>query len=84
MVRENRYIVLKRSDVERYLVGFEKEELSGICSHLEELRKLNGKQSMRCVVVESDWPEYEPVCASIERREKSCAADCASGLDDDL
>ena len=35
---------------------------------VNRLRARAGKQQLRCVVVEHDWPEYEPTWAAIERR----------------
>jgi len=31
-------------------------------------RERNGKQPLECVVVESDWPEYEPTWEAIKQR----------------
>lgn len=60
--REDRYIVIKRSDLDK---------LKG--PQVDSLRLLLSKVSTRlpsreCVVVESDWPEYHLVWAMIEHR----------------
>lgn len=74
MKRENRYTVLKMSDVNDALSDGEKRALKDICDRLRFHRICIGKQELRCVVVESDWPEYEPVWNMIERRMDSSNA----------
>lgn len=60
--REDRYIVIKRKDLN--VVPF-----AALQSFLEHLRALDSFLPRReCVVVESDWPEYETVWAMIEAR----------------
>lgn len=55
--REERYIVVKRSHLDE---AQETDILDCIESH--------GIDTMDCVVVEHDWPEYEPVWAMIKER----------------
>ncbi len=55
--REERYIVVKL----KHLAGLQRASLRNF------LRE-NHLPSINCVVVESDWPEYEPVWQMIERR----------------
>lgn len=68
--RENRYIVLKLSDVDSMnLTDDEKAELKHICDAIHGHRTIVlGKQPLECVVVESDWPEYEPTWKAIQER----------------
>jgi hypothetical protein len=69
MMRENRYVVLKRSDIDA--AGLTKEEYQAFylaCVKIEAMRELNGKQPLECVVVEKDWPEYQPTWAAIAAR----------------
>jgi len=67
--REDRYIVLKRSDIAVACLSREQlETLDDICRKVRMARVGNGKPDLECVVVESDWPEYEPTWAAIERR----------------
>jgi hypothetical protein len=54
--REERYIVVKRNRLT--------EELEGILRRLLADHKID---TVECVVVESDWPEYEPVWSMLER-----------------
>ncbi len=49
--REDRYIVIKRSDITA-----------------EQLAAMPDMPTRDCVVVERDWPEYEPVWAMLEAR----------------
>jgi hypothetical protein len=59
--REERYIVVKLSRLSH------REEMEGRLRSMIE--RYAGKHTLvDCVVVESDWPEYEPVWAMIEAR----------------
>lgn len=71
--RESRYIVLKKTDVKELntaglLTITDVEILQKILEKIERIRIINGKQALECVVVESDWPEYEATWKSIEDR----------------
>ena len=70
MIRENRYVVFKNKDIEDGLSDTEKLILSAICSKIDKHRKERGKEPLDCVVVESDWPEYEKTWEMIEKRVK--------------
>lgn len=74
-IRENRYVVLKGSDLQAMgLTESELEFLSDLCSKVDQHRRDAGKPDLQCVVVEKDWPEYEPTWAAIERRMNTGAA----------
>ena len=64
----DRYIVLKRSDIDNVFSLEDKQTLMNLCEILEDYRKDEGKQPLRCVVVEDDWPEYETVWKMLEDR----------------
>ena len=66
--REARYVVLKSADVMKCLTVSELIELRRIQAKVEEHRAEFGKPPLDCVVVESDWPEYEPTWKAIEAR----------------
>lgn len=66
--RENRYTVLKISDIVEALDPDEKTTLIELEEKIDRYRKAEGKVSLECVVVESDWPEYEPTWKAIECR----------------
>lgn len=68
MIRENRYLIFKLSDVETALTYKEKLMLKTLAQTVDDSRKASGKIPLECVVVESDWPEYEPTWDAIERR----------------
>ncbi|ALX96102.1 hypothetical protein AV650_22300 [Serratia fonticola] len=73
MKRENRYIVIKRTDLENVeLAGLlrpsEIDSLKSLLETIARIRLIEGKQPLECVVVESDWPEYEPTWNAIEAR----------------
>ena len=66
--REERYYVLKISDMRKYL-SREKFELVGtIAEKLNAGRAVDGKTTLQAVVVEHDWPEYELVWQMIADR----------------
>lgn len=64
--REDRYIVIKHSDIR----GFWREDVrEQFFAALERLNEHNVRIPQRqFLVIESDWPEYEPVWQMIERR----------------
>lgn len=70
MKRENRYEVLKVKDIEASLTLEETKILAILCRKVAEYRAIKGKNPLDCVVVESDWPEYEKTWEMIEKRVK--------------
>lgn len=68
MERENRYLVLKRKDIRSALSSAENEILNVLVDKINLYRKFVNKDEVECVVVERDWPEYEPVWKMIEAR----------------
>jgi len=76
MQRENRYLVLKRKDIEKYLTDEAKEELENIVIALSIAKQpdidTGAKSEVECVVVEKDWPMYESTWREIEAWVDSC------------
>ena len=67
-IREDRYFVAKRKDLEQ-LTETEAAVFLAIAKRLHQIRKARGAMpNIEAVVVESDWPEYNPVWAAIEER----------------
>jgi len=66
--REDRYVVLKIKDLHEYLPQPLIDHLCSIALEVAAGRRMAGKEPLECVVVESDWPEYEPTWAAIEAR----------------
>lgn len=66
--REPRYVVFKLKDIEKYLTEGEKDSLMCIGDEIAYGRANDGKQPFNAVVVEQDWPEFEPTWAAIEAR----------------
>lgn len=71
--RENRYLVIKLSDllaaesnghIDEEDMDFLMDELPII---IDRQRKRRGKKPLECVVVESDWPMYEDTWKVIEK-----------------
>ncbi|MEG1903881.1 MAG: hypothetical protein RR212_05745 [Bacteroidales bacterium] len=68
MERKNMYAVMKHTDIDSALSDSDKLLLSAILSKVERYRKENGKDELVAVVVEKDWPEYEPTWEAIKTR----------------
>lgn len=68
MIRENRYCVLKYKDLEQCLSIEQIKQLDEIMITAYDYRKSVNKPKLQCVVVESDWPEYEIVWGMIANR----------------
>lgn len=68
MERQMRYTVLKDKDIFKYLTDDEQKLLTMICRKINGGRLNSGRGEMKCVVVEHDWPEYEPTWAAIAKR----------------
>jgi hypothetical protein len=66
--REDRYMVFKISDVVEHCTKAEALHLARLYEIQRVGRKDAGKAELECVVVESDWPEYEPTWRAIEAR----------------
>ena len=66
--REERYIVFKLSDVEEHFTPGERQQLARLVEVQRVGRSEAGKPPLECVVVEADWPEYEPTWKAIEAR----------------
>lgn len=68
--RENRYLVLKRKEISKYLSDEAKTELDNILTALAVAKQpdidTGAKAEIDCVVVEKDWPMYEAVWGMIE------------------
>lgn len=67
--REERYIVFKVKDLSQHKLGW-----------VRDVIRLNGIPTVDAVVVEADWPEYEPTWAAIERRVTGAPAWVGVGL----
>ena len=66
--REQRYFVVKVKDAKEYLDAHQLEKLAEIADTISEGREKDGILAVDCVVVEADWPEYEPTWKAIEAR----------------
>lgn len=68
MKREDRFLVLKESDVMKYTNELHQLILSTAINAIVEGRKAEGRRINSYVVVADDWPEYEEVWKMIEKR----------------
>lgn len=80
--REARYMVLKSADAMKCLTVSELIELRRIQAKVEEHRAEIGKPPLDCVVVESDWPEYESTWRAIEARAAGADRPTLHAIDD--
>lgn len=76
MIREDRYIVIKKSDLDEAveLNFLKKKHVLKLTCILDKYRAYRNfrEQPLQCVVVEGDWPEYEAVWRMIEARVDGC------------
>ncbi len=68
MIREHRYVVIKDKDIAAYLTEDEQQQLNLLCTKINVQRLKDSRRLLACVVVENDWPEYEPTWHAIEKR----------------
>ena len=66
--RERRYVVLKNKDIAKYLDNADIVALDRVCRKINDGRFRDGRLELQAVIVESDWPEYEPTWKAIEHR----------------
>ena len=70
--REDRYIVIKMKDLNEAcrtnIDWLDLNRFNAVVNAVRTHREKGGKPQLECVVVESDWPEYEPVWKMIEDR----------------
>ncbi|MCO7566396.1 hypothetical protein NJI34_28430 [Pseudomonas sp. S 311-6] len=65
--REDRYIVIKRSDLDK-LSPIDRDLALSSLEHVDSIMATWDCPARKCLVIESDWPEYEPTWAAIEAR----------------
>lgn len=66
--REDKYLVIKRSDILKYLNYDEQFALSRMTVKINSQRISNGKESIEGVIAKKGTPEYESVWNMIEER----------------
>jgi len=67
MKRENKYLIIKHEDVNKYLTQEEKSILLDIATTVALGRADDGKEVFKeYVVVAEDWPMYEDTWKAIE------------------
>jgi hypothetical protein len=68
MERQFRYLVMKHKDLSKYLTDTERDVLMLLVKKVSAGRADEGKPWLKCVVVESDWPEYDETWEKIAAR----------------
>lgn len=71
--REPRYLVFKIKDALAHLSSGELDQLNKIGEKIAAGRADEGEAPFNAVVVEQDWPEFEPTWAAIKARMPSNA-----------
>lgn len=66
--REWRYVVFKMKDLHKYCTPSQLSWINDIGDCIASGRYADGKPPFNAVVVEEDWPEFEPTWAAIEAR----------------
>ena len=80
--REDRYIVFKLSDVERYLTDKDRAHLAMMKREIDAGRDCANKPPFKGLIVEADWPEYEPTWRAIAARVTGAEQPSAHAFDD--
>lgn len=65
---EHRYIVVKNTDFENYLMEELKHKVREALAYIEIGRKNDDRPPLEAIVIEKDWPEYEPTKKALEDR----------------
>lgn len=68
MELEPRYMVLKMSDMDKYLTEMHKANVTEAICLINLCRKKDNKNPLGALVIEHDWPEYEPAKKLLEER----------------
>ncbi len=66
--REERYIVFKIKDCMIHLGSDQYEDLMHMAAQVGNRRRAMGMTDRKTLVIESDWPEYEPTWKAIQDR----------------
>ena len=82
--REERYIVFKASDIERYLTAADRSYLEIMKNEIDAGRDCANRPPFKGLIVESDWPEYEPTWRAIEARVTGAQAQPAPSVPMDV
>jgi hypothetical protein len=80
--REDRYIVFKLSDVERYLTDADRAHLAMMKNEIDAGRDCANKPPFKGLIVESDWPEYERTWRAIAARATGAEQPSSHAFDD--
>lgn len=66
MELEEKYLVLKRADIEAALLEYQKMDLESICSQIHYYRVSQGKPENKYVVINQDEPYFSDVLKLME------------------
>lgn len=66
--RQRRYLVFKITDLYKPGMAEVRSTLEELCTQIDQSRRSAAKNPLECLVIESDWPEYETAWKMIEER----------------
>ena len=67
MIRENRFLVLRNKDIEKFLTVEQKVLLADLIQYIEYHREVaENRPSKNYVVIADNWPMYDTVWAMVE------------------
>ena len=66
--KEDRYVVFKRKDMEKYFGSSEWSNLRHLIATINAGRQKDNKPLVECVVFESDWEDYDQVWDMVRRQ----------------
>lgn len=65
---ENRYLTLKKADIENFLSPKEQQCLTQLVVKINAYRYANGKQPLEGLFIGADWPEYQDASEALAGR----------------
>lgn len=68
MQLENRYLAIKRKDLEKHLNALEQHILYKLADKVAQERRKEGRREFFGLFIEDDWPEYQPTLAALSKR----------------
>lgn len=71
MELEEKYLVLKRADIEAALMDYQKEQLNLICYDIRMFRTSQGKSDNAYVIINQDEPYFPDVLKLMEQAEQA-------------
>ena len=65
---ESRYVTFKHKDISGALDSCDLEAFEALCDKINKFRKARGAGELEGIVIEKDWPEYQPTLDLLSKR----------------